>query len=401
MDGMRTDDGRRVRAALALFGVSLVLFVACQGRAGEPTIEPTGASAASTATAVASTGLVTGTDVAATSTVTATSVAVPEGLPFAQHAEYREYESAELAAAGFVDTGEFLRVPGNPFPIAESSYRAGFTAVRASGDGFVSFDGEPDVWSGGFPPGGGWSGGNAIGLKATIGGRALYLTFSGEWGIAGGDSTTRIMQTGNDSAAFYALGSNRTRPTNLMVGVADAEGRRYPVIVDSSGHLWVRVAPILAGPVANDTGELVGVGSAERLGPLPGAVGNWRNLTWCDGGTCLAVIHTHDGGGLPAPVSGTATCQDDVEAVIELDSGRYRLVFEAALAFGSSAARCGDRFPREVVEGELLSRHPSWEVTAFGADGEQLNVVADREWMLYIGADEPEITECPPCYTGN
>ncbi len=342
-----------------LVAVGLLVATACDATSGEATVPARVSSATATEIATATAAVaVEATGVAPTSEVAAA------GLPFEQHAEYREYGAPELAAAGFVDTGRFLRVPFNPYPAAESSYRAGFTAVRVATDGFISFDGESSAWSAGFPPGRGWSGGNAIGLKTTVDGQELYLTFSGEWGISGGNPMTTILGTGAAGAAFYSKVVHG-RPV-VMVSVADVDGGRYPAVVDTFGHLWVRMAPIIEAPVANDTGELFGVGSAERLGPLPGAVGNWQNLTWCDGGKCLAVVHTHDRAGLPAPLDGTATCQGGEETVIELDSGRYRLVFEAALAFGSSAARCGDGFPREVMEGELLSRHPSWEVTAFG-----------------------------------
>jgi hypothetical protein len=186
-----------------------------------------------------------------------------------------------------------------------------------------------------------------------------------------------------------------------MLELTDADGLHYPVIVDRGGNLWVRPAPVAAGPTAYDTGERLDVSRAERFGPLPGAIGNWTNLTWCEDGACSAVLHTHDAGGLPAIESGEASCSDDGKLTIELVTERYRLRFEAARPNGVVSPPCPPDFPRRVADGDLLARHASWVVTASAPDGRQVAVVADREWMLYVGEIEPRVTTCPPCRYGN
>lgn len=322
----------------------------------------------------------------------------PEALPLAQSAAYRESTPSELRDAGFVDTGEFLSAPYNPFPFAEASYRAGFTAVRANGDGYASY-GPAETWSRGFPPGVGWSSQSAIGLTATINGVPLYLRFSGARGFAS-DASSKFLLVGRNTVVFYSVDPERLEP-ELMLNLTDAGGRNYPVIVDTGGHLWVRPAPVVSGPVAFDTGEGLDVARAERFGPLPGAVGNWTNSTWCEGGNCRALIHTHDAGGLPAIADGEASCDDEGELTVELVTERYGIRFVAARPNAIVPPPCRDGFPRQVVQGELLSTHPSWWVTAFTPDGRPAGVAADREWMLYIGEIEPRITTCPPCRSGN
>lgn len=322
----------------------------------------------------------------------------PEPLPLEQSATYREFTHSELRDAGFVETGEFLSAPYNPFPSATSSYRAGFTAVRANGDGFVSY-GPDETWSRGMPPGVGWSSQSAIGLKATVNGIPLYLRFSGARGFASDDSS-KFLRVGRNTVVFYSVDPERPEP-ELMLNLTDAGGRNYPVIVDTGGHLWVRPSPVVEGPVAFDTGEGLDVSRAERFGPLPGAVGNWTNSTWCEGGSCRALIHTHDARGLPAIADGEASCDDGGELTIELVTARYRIRFEAARPNAIVPPPCRDGFPRSVAAGELLSGHQSWFVTAFTPDGDPAGVAADREWMLYVGEIEPRITTCPPCRYGN
>lgn len=396
MKGMKTGDGRRVRTALALFGMSLVLFVACQGTAGEPMIEPTEASSATGVASPAVTGTVstvTATEVTPTSTVT---VVAPEGLPFEQHADYREYESAELAGAGFVDTGAFLLISANRTPAAEVSYRAGFTAVRAYSDGYVSFAGS-SMWSPGTSRAS-WSSSSAVGLKAEVEGQTLYLTFSAEWGLVGGAPMTRLIKAGLQGVAFYSVDPEDRRP-ELIVAVTDAEGLRYPAIIDTFGHLWVRPAPMLGGPVANDTGELLGVATAERLGPFPRGIGNWQHLTWCEGEACIVVLRS--AGGLNAPSAGTASCTGGEDGIgIDFEAGGQRVHFQSAGIMGGPPPRdCDEGFPRDVVDGERLSKSTVWIVTAFDSSGAQIDVVADGEW-LYIDIAPRAITECPPCFTG-
>lgn len=346
---------------------------------------------------VAATAVVAATDVAPASTATP----VAEGLPFEQHAEYRGYEAAELEAAGFVDTGAFLRVPFNRWPIGESSYRAGFTGVRASGDGFVSVGGESDAWSGGFPPGGGWSGGNAIGLKATVDGQELYLTFGGGSGVRGLNASARVMWAGESSVAFYEQDAEIDGPI-LMIAVTDAAGGRYPAIVDDLGHLWVRLVPLLSGPdepIAYDTGEQLSVEGA--LGPLPAWPGGIADLTWCEGGTCFAV--NHSGVGLRAPIDGWASCTEGDDGVaVDLEAGGYRIRFQSTRVNDARPpTACDEGFPRDVREGETLSGFPTWTVTAFDGSSVQVNVAVGTEWYFWVDVQPPAITECPPCRAGN
>jgi DNA-binding CsgD family transcriptional regulator len=323
-----------------------------------------------------------------------------QALPFEQHADFREYARDQLLAAGFVDTGQFIRVPYNPYPAAMSSYRAAFTTVEVAADGYVEFDGQP--WRPGqLPETGGWASVNAIGLTAEIDGAPIYLILSSEWGVAGGVRATRMMRVGESSIAFFA--ADLTAAPNVIVAATDAAGRPIPAIVDVRGDLWLRVARVPTGPTANDTGELLFTDHATALGPMPEGVGNWSNLTWCAGATCYAVIHVHTGGGLPTLVDGVATCEEGENSLaIQIAGDSFVVRFEAGRPNAMAVPGCEPGFPRSVSAGELLSKHPSWVVTAFDADGRQLDVAADdRGGMLYMGVDPPAIRSCPPCYTGN
>lgn len=361
-----------------------------------------GGVATRAAVAVAAVAIVTGAAVVATTLPSSEPRAAPlEGapveataqtapLPFPQSADYREFTPSELRDAGFVDTGEFLTAPSNPFPLAESSYRVGFTAVLSTVDGYASY-GPDDAWSRGLPPGVGWSSRFAVGLTTTVNGIPLYLRFSGQRSVS-----TTLLPVGENAMAYYSADPSQPRSV-LRLALADADGRYYPIIVDSAGHLWVRPAPVADGLIAFDTGEGLDVSRAERFGPLPGAVGNWRNSTECAGGPCRALIHTHDAGGLPAVAGGEASCDDDGgEFTIELVTAQFRIRFEAVVQAVVTPLSCPPDFPRRVVEGDLLVPHPSWWVTAFAPDG-QVSVAADRNWMLYVGGFEPQITTCPPC----
>ena len=367
-----------VAALLGGTGIALVATVIAFTRGGEP--PPTSALA--------------------TAREPAAEARSVQALPFEQHADFREYSRDQLLAAGFVDTGRFLTVPNNPYPTARSSYRALLTTVEVVADGYVEFEGRP--WRiGQFPETGGWSSATATGLAAEVEGSRFYLVFSGEWGFVGGERRTNVMKVGESAMAFFS--ADQSIAPNVIVAATDDQGRPVPVIVDARGNLWLRPTPTPIGPSANDTGELLSTDHAVALGPLPLGVGNWSNLTWCQDGPCRAVIHVHTGGGLPTLVDGVATCEEGVGSlVIQIAGDSFVVRFEAGRPNAMAVPGCEPGFPRSVSAGELLSKHPSWVVTAFDAGGRQLDVAADdRGGMLYIGVDPPAIRSCPPCYSGN
>jgi len=317
-------------------------------------------------------------------------------LPFAQHADYREYQPIDLSAAGFVDTGAFIEMPYNPLPAARSSYRAAFTAIEVVDAGYLNL--QPDGWHRGFRPGEGWSSTQAIGLTAEVQGVALYATFSAGWGVNGASPTTQLLPTGQSQVGFYPLAEGG--PV-VLLAVQNRANDRVPAIVDVRGHLWIRPEPIDEGPTANDTGERLEFASATTFGPLPKGVGNWQNLTWCGGpAPCIAILHLHEGGGLAAVADGIATCEDGDQLTVKLTTDAFTLRFVGATPNAMSVPNCEDGFPRTVSAGEMLSKHPSWEVSAFAPDGRPIGVASDRTHMLYVGV-ERTIEVCPPCYTGS
>ncbi len=396
--------------ALVVVGVGLITLTGGDGAEVEPT--PTvaasgatstlsGASAPSPTATVTETGTAGGAGIA-----TPEAVNVPGGgdlggvqpLPFAQHADYRGYEREELAAAGFVDTGAFIAVPFNPAPVTRASYRAGFTAIEVAAAGYVDLDGER--WHRGLPPGAAWSSTSAVGLTATVAGVPLYATFSSEWGVTGSrGGGSRLLPTGGGELGFYA--ADDSAPV-MMLQVKTADGEFVPAITDTRGRLWVRLAPVEDGPIAEDTGELLDVGGVSVFGPVPKGLGNWRNLTWCEGGeACIAILHVHDGGGLPAVTDGVASCSEGAEGLtVELRTDVFTLTFERTTGASASVGGCDGAFPRAVTAGEVLSRYPSWLVDAVDANGAALGVASDAGRMLYVGV-ERTIATCPPCFTGS
>ena len=329
----------------------------------------------------------------ATAAVAAASDRLP--LPFDQHEDYREYTPAQLREAGFIDTGAFIVIPLNPLPVAYSSYRAGFTALQITEAGFVDLG--PDGWHRGMRPDQAWSSVSAVGLTATVEGVKLYAVFSAQRGLRGPTAMTQLLAVGGDGLAFYSI--NDQKP-EVILDVTTDSFEQIPAVVDIRGHVWVRLDPISEGPLASDTGELPNITNATTFGPLPAGVGNWQNLTWCEGGPCTATLHLHTGGGLAAVSEGRATCTRGDTLTIELTTATFRLRFIGATPNAMSVPDREDGFPRDVAAGEMLSRHPSWEVSAFGPDGSQIGVASDRDRMLYVDV-ENSIDVCPPCYTGS
>ena len=342
------------------------------------------------------------TTVVAAPTVAATQIGAspaversPLPLPLEQHDDYREYTSAELTAAGFVDSGSFIKVPYNPSPAVRATYRAGFTALEMTAAGYVDLN--PDGWHPGHPPDGGFSSTLAAGFIARVDGVQLYAVVSSRWSLSQG--TTGLVPVGTEGLTFYAVDGGKP---HLILDVTTFAREQIPAIVDVRGHLWVRLEPLPPGPTADDTGERLRVRDATTtFGPLPPGVGNWPNLTWCEGSSCVAILHLHTGGGLAAITDGPATCEAAEDSlIIELTTAAWTLRFAGAPPNAMAVPPCKRGFPRDVTVGELLSSHPSWETSAFAPKGTQLHVAADGEGMLYIDVQRA-IATCPPCYTGS
>ena len=325
----------------------------------------------------------------------------PLPLPFEQHEDYREYTPEQLAAAGFVDTGAFIRVASisggsDPPPVARASYRAGFTALRIDAAGSIAA--QSGVWRLGLRTDDGWDRRRAAGLTATIGGVQLHAVFSAEWGRIGPVAATELMSFSNQELAFFSLDGQQPE---LILAVRSSPSDQIPAVVDVLGHLWVRLNPLPDGPTAEDTGERLDIGDAVALGPLAAASERWASSTWCEGGPCIAIVHQRDGAGLAAVAAGRATCETGDEALtIKLSTMAATVRFEGRHPDADALSSCANDFPRDVATGELLSPHGSWRISAFAPDGTQLGVAADRGRMLYIDV-HPTIIACPPCYTGS
>ena len=352
---------------------------------------------------VTPTAIVAATDVAPASTATP----VAAGLPFEQHAEYRGYGAEELAAAGFVDTGAFLRVPGRPYPVAESSYRAGFTGVRVADAGMVTVD-VGGIWSFGLIQGAAQSTQTGIKLVGDVGSERVQLTLSGELGtlqlMAVAQAVpvpTRIMRVGTDGAAFYLDGGGPDdRRPQLILHVGDGEGRSYPAVIDTWGRLWVRSAPVVDGPVVPATGEALGIteGTLIAWEIAPTQQGH---RSWCppEGG-CYTIIESALG--LRAPADGRLSCvagsSGDLAFLVE--AGGYRIEYAPLAPLSAEVpVSCEGAMPRAITEREALSEHFRWMVTATDTNGDVAHVVAGGEFGFeyWVGVDAPTITTCPPC----
>ena len=331
------------------------------------------------------------------------------------------------AAAGFVDTGPFIQVAviqgaSNSPSVARASYRAGFTALLIDAAGSV--DAQSGVWRLALGSAQGWDHRRAASLTATIEGAPLYAVFSAEWGKIGPVATTELVTFSNQELAFYPLAG---QPPEVILAVRSGASEQIPAIVDVLGHLWVRLNPLPPGPTADDTGERLDIRDALVLGPLSagsdsaarlwvqldpvpagpvvndsaGPSESWASSTWCEGGTCVAIVHMRGGPGLAAVAAGTATCEPGDEALtIDLSTVAVTLSFEGRHPNAGSLSSCANDFPRAVLAGQLLSPHESWRVSAFAPDGTQLGVAADSHRMLYIDVQQA-ISACPPCYTGS
>jgi DNA-binding CsgD family transcriptional regulator len=323
------------------------------------------------------------------STMAATPPAVdtatqPAPLPIEQHGEYRAYGPDELRDAGFISTGAFVIVPGGAFPVVQSSYRATRTVLDVAGSGYIDYRFDHE-WAPANQPS---SGGGAFQLRSEVEGRELYLMVTAVWEPVGATHVIRAPGT----VSFYTTDDGVS--PQLTLELRDEEGRSYPAVVDHGGHLWIRPAPIPAGPAAWDTGELLDASEAERFGPLGDGIGNWQNDTDCVDGVCASLIHVVDG--LHALFDGDVSCtgaEVPVQA-LELDRGDLVLRFEARRPGALRLPLCEDDLPGSVSTDDYLSRHASWWVTAFDADGTQLSVAVEGK-MLHVGEIEPVVRNCP------
>ncbi len=383
-------------AGAAAVGAVVVMVAIIGSGGGGSVVATAGATVEVTPTAI-----VAATDVAPTSEVAAA------GLPFEQHAEYRGYEAAELEAAGFVDTGAFLRVPGNPFPTAESSYRAGFTGVRVADAGMVTVE-VAGIWSFGLIQGAAPSTQTGIKLVGDVGSGRVQLTLSGELGTLqqmpvgqAVPAPTRIMRVGADGVAFYLDGGGpEDRRPQLILDVGDREGRSYPAIVDTWGRLWVRAAPVVDGAVVPATGEALriteGTLIAWEIGPSPQG-----HRSWCppEGG-CFTILESALG--LRAPADGLLSCvagsSGDLAFLVE--AGGYRIEYAPLAPLSVEVpVSCEGAMPRAITERDVLSEHFRWMVTATDTNGDVAHVVPGGEFGFeyWVGVEAPTITSCPPC----
>lgn len=396
--GSPTEERRRPAAWLIIAGAGgaalVIAAVLLATRSdGEPRTE-VGGTATFIAVAAATTSPANAT--AAPSSVRATvepTVAPVSAAPLslAQHGDFRGYERDELSAEGFVDTGTFIAIPFNRLPAARSSFRAGFTAVEALEAGYLNLQAEG--WHRGFPPGGGFSSTQAVGLTADVAGQALFMTFSSAPTLDA-NSQTRLLPAGSGALSFYATDDGA--PV-VILAVRTADGRPVPAVVDLLGKLWVRPAPVPAGPTADDTGELLEVAAAVVFGPLdPPRI--LPNRTVCGGRVaCVAVVHHQTEGGLVSLAAGTASCTSGEDVVVELSTDEFTLRFQRLeLLPPGRGEDCVGEFPRAVAAGDELSQHGSWEVKAFAPDGAPLHVAAGDGPTIYVGV-ERTIETCTPC----
>ncbi len=173
--------------------------------------------------------------------------------------------------------------------------------------------------------------------------------------------------------------------------------------VDNRGHLFVRPAPLPEGVMATDTGEFLDLSRATKLGPLGQTIGNWPATAECAGGVCRSRIHVADG--LVALAAGSETCVADAAAhtlTVELDTGTFRLRFDAERPNAVVPPGCPRGLPRHVAVGDAMSSFTSWQVSATAPDGSPLSVVADQVGrILYVGGITPTVTTCPCAAAGS
>lgn len=274
----------------------------------------------------------------------------------------------------YLGLGQIVSVPGHPFPaVVAVEQREALAIVTLAGPGLVQFQGPY--------------------LRPVRNGSVYAETIDGTPPIAifalPADENTELFPI-DGGVAVYAKGDALPR---LLVWASETRGvaqdtrglRRFRATVDSSGALFVSVAPISAAlAIDSRTGDSLDLSNARKIGALPRLLGT----TSCDAEDGCRVVWS--GTEFAAPFAGVARCSAGGALEYEDVSSGVRLAFTP---FNGSpippcpasiqAVRAGD----PLVGGWYL-------LLGMDAAGQPIGLAVAGDGSLYAGAIAPK-AGCP------
>lgn len=310
--------------------------------------------------------------------------------------EFVRYNAGYLERSGLVDAGVLLEnADGAPF---EVMYRPGWAGVRAPALTWVT---DSEI------PGGTWGlGGRSMPTftkmlaDTRIHVRVTYLDLSDTSNFG------QLVQYGGPGQIAFVPHNGVAM---ARVSVTDAESLRYPSVLDEDGRLWVALDQPVRGDevVPYDTGELLDLSGMQVQADLLGGTDVEPGLTriapvFCQDSACVVTSPAMPGP-LHAPFEGIISCgtsRGDADRMALVLSSED-VVLELIPMAPSQWSRDCDDFPARVTAGQALPFFANyWNLVAWDAAGNPLDVVMDQDWTLYLG-DAQTTVSCPPCAPGS
>lgn len=279
-----------------------------------------------------------------------------------------------------LDAGQLFNRPGHPVAVAESEARESLLIVTLNDASTFVFDNGTIEWH----------------LQDAMFANPLFNpAFGGRLGdvaltlhLLPANSETRFLPGDANSLGIYSAGPS---PPAVALWV---DGHHAEVGVD--GHLYIDAerSPALL-VIAEDTGELLDVSRATRLGNISGA---WTRCGYetpaCD------VIARPTAGPERALASGRLVCRPD--GVLELETTTFVLELDRLSNSFPAPSTC-EGFSTtaiEVAAGDVLRNAAyAYQIQAVTRDGAPLSIVVAGDGTLYVG-DIPRKFGCP-CRGGN
>ncbi len=196
---------------------------------------------------------------------------------------------------------------------------------------------------------------------------------------------TRFLFGDDDSVGVYS--TDGIGPSLIIWAQAPDGPAYYHAELASDGNLHIAAEAVEASaPIAFDTGELLDLSSATKVGDTRLA-DHWILCDPQRGSSCSSLVR----GDFTPSQAGILTCTE--ESLVFAAQG-FSLSFE----WSSALPTCGAPM-RRVPLGEALGYGGVYMVSASAADGSPLSVVVTRAGEVYVGEVTPKFG-CP-CRRGN